>query len=357
MKQIMSLFLSTLILFCMSCNAQKNKLQDGLYADIQTNKGKITVQLEYQKTPITVANFVSLAEGKNMFVQNELKGKPFYNGLKFHRVINDFMIQGGDPEGNGTGGPGYKFKDEFTDLKHDKPGILSMANSGPGTNGSQFFITHKETPWLNGKHTVFGHVVQGMDVVNAIEKDDTIEKITIVRVGKEAKKFDAATIFNSYFEDQKKEAEIAAKKIEQKKSYLDEKKKSAFRSETGLEFVITEKGTGKKPEDGAHIGIMYAGYLENGVLFDSNIIEVAKEYNVYDQERERMNGYAPLLLEYNIPGKVIPGFSEGIAKMNIGDKAIIFIPSYLAYGENGAGNVIPPNANIIFELELLEQPQ
>lgn len=193
---ILSLFILTIGSMTAQTDVTKD-LPDGLYANMQTSKGDILLYLEFQKTPLTVANFVGLSEGT---IENKAKplGTPYYDGLKFHRVIADFMIQGGDPSGNGSGGPGYKFKDEFhSDLKHDTAGILSMANAGPFTNGSQFFITHKETAWLDGKYAVFGHVVSGQDVVNAIQQGDTINHIEIIRKGKEAKKFDAAATFNA----------------------------------------------------------------------------------------------------------------------------------------------------------------
>ena len=178
-------------------NNEKEKMdyKKGLFAEMKTNKGEILIYLEMDKTPMTVANFVGLAEGD---IENNAKpaGEPYYDGITFHRVIADFMIQGGDPQGSGMGGPGYKFRDEFhPTLKHDKPGILSMANAGPGTNGSQFFITHKATPWLDGRHSVFGHVIEGQDVVDAIQQGDVIEHIKIVRKGKEVRQFDAAQIF------------------------------------------------------------------------------------------------------------------------------------------------------------------
>jgi len=204
MNRMTSLFLSFFALL-FSCNSEYDKLPDGLYAELETSKGKILLQLEYEKVPVTVANFVSLAEGKNPMVSEKFSGKPFYDGLKFHRVIADFMIQGGDPDGNGSGGPGYKFKDEFLpELKMDKPGILAMANAGPGTNGSQFFITHKETNYLNNRHTVFGHVVTGQEVVNKIAQDDQIIKVTIIRRGSKAKKYDAPKLYKDHFEDEAK---------------------------------------------------------------------------------------------------------------------------------------------------------
>lgn len=355
---------------------------EGIFAEFETTKGKIVLVLEYKKTPITVANFISLVEGTNTFVTDEkLKGKPYYNGLKFHRVIKDFMIQGGDPAGNGSGGSGYSFKDEFVaDLKHDKGGILSMANSGPATNSSQFFITHKETPWLDGKHTIFGHVVKGMEVVNAIVQDDVIMKISVSRVGVEAKKFDAPKVFSDYYsnkaqDDAKQNAALTEAKAKQAiadaeaKKVYDEKygsvktakvaelavvRTTATKSETGLEYTIIKRGAGVKPPDGANVYIHYAGYLEDGSLFDSSYEEVNKIYGKFDQNRASQNGYQPFPFQYGKKEGLIPGFIEGLNALSFGDKAIVFIPSKLGYGERGAGNVIPPNANIIFEMELLK---
>lgn len=353
----------------------------GIFAEMETSKGKISIQLEYKKTPVTAANFISLAEGTNASVTDvKLKGKPFYNGLKFHRVIADFMIQGGDPAGNGSGGPGYAFKDEFTDAKFDKAGILAMANSGPKTNGSQFFITHKETLWLTGKHTIFGQVIKGQDIVNAIKQDDIINKITIIRKGADAKKFDATKIFADYMaskpgddakdavtaaENQKKQAELEAQKkaeylktyapiVIAKAKYLSEIKSKALETATGLKYKITQTGTEKKPADGTNVYINYAGYLEDGSLFDSSIESVNKEFGKYDENRAKQNGYQPFPFPYGKKEGLIPGFLEGLSLLHFGDKALIFIPAKLGYGEKGAGNVIPPNANIIFEIEMLE---
>jgi cyclophilin family peptidyl-prolyl cis-trans isomerase len=352
-----------------SCKEEeKNNLPDGLYAKIVTNKGNIILKLDYEKTPITVANFVTLAEGKNEFITNEnLKDRPFYDGLKFHRVIPEFMIQGGDPLGTGSGDTGYKFKDEITDMRFDKGGVLAMANSGPATNSSQFFITHLETPWLDGKHTIFGHVVEnGMEVVNQIVLDDIIKSITIIRNGEAAKKFDAVKVFSDYFaveaENQKNKLAIEAAANAKYKVVMDQKvvalealKAKSIKTPSGLQYTITQKSGGKKPSNGVNVYIRYAGFLENGLLFDTSIEEVAKTFGKYDEVRASQQAYQPLLFQAGQKEGMIAGFIEGVEKLSFGDRATIFIPSKLAYGEAGAGGVIPPNANIIFEVELLEK--
>jgi peptidyl-prolyl cis-trans isomerase A (cyclophilin A) len=312
----------------------KKTVEDVIIAEIYTNKGKIALQLEFQKTPVTVANFITLAEGTNTFVTNDRKGKPYYDGLKFHRVIANFMIQGGCPLGNGSGDPGYKFKDEFDpSLKHDKPGIFSMANSGPATNGSQFFITHKDTEWLNNKHSVFGHVIEGQKVVDAIVQDDVITKVLIVRKGKLAKKFDAVKVFSEYMNNKGNEE----KKLEAEKSAAKEKAtvefKNASTTESGLKYIVLNQGTGEKPTATSNVKVHYTGYLLDGKVFDSSV-----------QRGE------PISFGLN---QVIKGWTEGVQLMSVGSKYKFLIPSNLAYGERGAGGVIPPNADLIFEIELL----
>lgn len=360
MKKMTSLLLSVVALIS-SCTSQKNDLPDGLYADLKTTKGNIIIELEYEKAPVTVANFVSLAEGTNPFVDKEYKGKPYYNGLVFHRVESDFVIQGGDPTGTGAGGPGYVFKDEFDEtLSHDKAGTLSMANSGPFTNGSQFFITHKPTQFLDNRHSVFGYTIKGMDVVNAIEKGDKIETVKIIRVGKAAKKFDAAKVFKKYFEEDSKAKKDKEEKLAQTQKDAAERfatlKQEATKTDSGLSFVITNKDDNrKKPNIGEEVLIHYSGFFENGMLFDSSVIEVAKDYDMVNPQREAYNQYTPIPFKYGVKTGLIPGFIEGIEQMKIGDKATIFIPSHLAYGEAGAGGVIPPNTDLIFELELVDQ--
>ena len=355
-----------------SCKEENSDLADGLYAKIETNKGEIIVALDYLKAPLTVANFVSLAEGQNDFVTNKnLKGRPFYDGLRFHRVIKDFMIQTGDPMGTGSGDAGYKFKDEFSDLRFDNGGVLAMANNGPSTNSSQFFITHVATPWLDGKHTIFGHVVgNGMDVVNLIDQNDLMKKVTIIRKGEASKKFNDVKVFYDYFsieaDKQLKQAEMEeqGKKeyeekygevIQDKISYFEALKSKASKTSTGLKYVITKKGEGKKPSAGTALSIAYAGFLKDGTLFDTSIEDVAKTFGKHDQQRAAQGGYEPIPFQAGKKDGMIPGFIEGLEQMSFGDKAILFIPSHLAYGAGGAGNVIPPYSDIIFEVELLEK--
>jgi len=314
-------------------NDNKSNLEDGMYAKINTTKGEILIQLEYEKTPLTVANFVALAEGTMENKKKDL-GTPYYDGLKFHRVIADFMVQGGCPEGSGMGDPGYKFADEFhPELKHDKGGILSMANSGPATNGSQFFITHKETPWLDGKHTVFGHVVEGMDVVNSIAQDDVMNSVKIIREGESAKSFDAPAIFKSAQADiEKANAEKAIKAAEAAKKLTE----GATFTASGLAYFMIKEGEGEQATAGKTVSVHYTGKLTDGTKFDSS----------HDRN-------APIEFPLG-EGRVIPGWDEGIALLKVGGKATFVIPPHLAYGARGAGGVIPPNATLIFEVELMQ---
>jgi len=312
-----------------------SNLQDGLYAVISTDKGDIVLSLEYKKAPMTVMNFVGLAEG----VLNLKKpNKPFYDGLTFHRVIPNFMIQGGCPIGNGTGGPGYRFPDEFDDsLRHDGPGVLSMANAGPGTNGSQFFITHVETPWLNGKHTVFGHVVSGQDVVNAIKNGDKMNTVHIVRVGDDAKAFVCSKQkFSDLVEDVERKA-MRKEEEERKKlsEELNNRYPDAISTPSGLKYVVLKQGDeGKSPKMGQSVLVHYQGTLVNGKVFDSSLLRGQP-------------------VSFKV-GEVIEGWNEALVTMTKGEKRTLIIPPELGYGVTGFPGIIPPNATLIFDIELLD---
>jgi peptidyl-prolyl cis-trans isomerase A (cyclophilin A) len=307
-------------------------MQDGIYAKFNTSKGAITVKLTHDKTPGTVGNLVALAEGS---LENNVKpqGTPYYNGLKFHRVIPDFMIQGGCPLGTGTGDGGYKFDDEFhPDLTHNGPGVLSMANAGPGTNGTQFFITHIATPWLDNKHTVFGHVVEGQDVVDAIAQGDTLDTLEIVRVGASAEAWNAVEAFRTF--EGSREKRLAEAKAAQTDA-LDQVSAGFSETASGLRYQIIQKGTGAKAEKGQQVSVHYQGALIDGTVFDSS----------YKRKE-------PIEFQLGI-GQVISGWDEGLQLLNVGDKARFVIPSDLAYGSAGAGGVIPPDAILVFDVELV----
>lgn len=308
-------------------------MQDGIYAKFNTTKGTILIQLTADKTPGTVGNFVALAEG-NLENTAKPQGQAYYDGLSFHRVIPDFMIQGGCPLGTGTGDPGYKFDDEFhVDLKHDGPGVLSMANAGPGTNGSQFFITHVATPWLDNKHTVFGTVVEGQEVVDAIAQGDKIDSLEIVRVGEDAQNWNAIEAFRTF--EGARAKRIAEQKEAQEKE-LEELAAGFQKTESGLRYQIIQKGEGAQAQAGQQVSVHYEGSLADGQVFDSS----------YKRNQ-------PIDFQVGV-GQVIPGWDEGIQLLHIGDKARFVIPSDLGYGAAGAGGVIPPNATLIFVVELLD---
>lgn len=335
-------------------------LEKGIYANISTNKGDIFLELHQDEAPLTVANFVGLAEGKlKVFDSIKIK-EPFYDGIVFHRVIDNFMIQGGDPTGGGNGNPGYKFWDEADNgIPHTK-GSLSMANAGPNTNGSQFFITHKATPHLNGKHTVFGQVMEGQDVVDAIDQGDTIKKIEIIRKGLKYKWFyNASKIFETEYEIKKAEVEkerlrmeklqaqnkvrlieAKAKSKEEYKTYfydlVKEMEPEAIQTESGLVYVIREEGEGELAKKGDKVSLHYHGELVYGKKFDSS----------YDRNK-------PLEFNY-LEMSLIPGFNEGVGLSKEGTKIDLYIPYYLAYGKNGRRPTIPPYSDLIFKIEVLK---
>jgi FKBP-type peptidyl-prolyl cis-trans isomerase len=330
---------------------------DGLYAEIETTNGLIVVRLEFEKAPLTVANFVGLAEGTKD--SNKPKGTKFYDGIIFHRVIPGFMIQTGDPEGNGRGGPGYRFADEFDPtLRHDGPGVLSMANAGPGTNGSQFFITVAPTPHLDNRHSVFGKVIEGQDVANAIanaprgaqdrpNQEIAMKSVKIVRVGDKAKAFKAdQEHFNKLqgSADERKAAaakEAAAKEAGQLEEVIAKLKqenpgKEVLKTASGMQYLVVKSGEGAKPAAGTTIQAHYTGKLVNGQVFDSSV------------QRGQ---------PFSFPvgaGRVIKGWDEALADMKKGEKRVLILPPDLAYGSRGAGGVIPPNATLIFEVELVD---
>jgi len=359
------------ILSIISCKQDKYPdLNDGIYAEIITNKGVILALLEYEKTPNTVANFISISQGTNNFVEDKFKNKNFYDGMLFQR--NDMVIQTGDPKGEGTG-TGYVFADEFPHTKegnfaltHDKAGILSMANSGRNTSSSQFFITLDKAPKLDGKHTIFGHVIKGIDIIKTIESDDTIIGIEIIKKGESATKFNAPAVFSKHYtvfkEKKNKEyakikekTDRALKAKKQMRNYFFNNKKLAKKYPSGLRILTTTKGTGEKPKTGSQILIDFSVFTIDGHLFSTSVLKTAEIFNQYDEMYDQDNKYRPLLQIYSDKSSLINGFKEGIQKMEYGEKAMLFIPSRLAYGEKGDGYGIPPDSDLVIEVEILDK--
>ena len=371
MKKV-KLWALLLPLLLMACKSTKYpNLKEGLYADIQTNHGDMLAELYYKATPGTVANFVSLAEGTNTYVADSLKGKRYYDGTKSHRVIKDFMLQAGDRTATGEGDPGYKFADEFVDtLRYTRKGQLGMANSGPATNGSQFFITEVATNWLNFRHTIFGQVIQGEDVISKITDEQTskedsrpknpviIKKIEIIRVGKDAQKWDAPKVFDAFMKEQNAKAQKLESQKEKNLALMAEQEAKAVAQPSGIKILKLKEGNGRKPQIGANILVNYAGFLRaTGDLFDTNIAEIARENDAYDAARaaDPQYGYIPYAWKYSPEEGLIAGFKEALLSMKVGDRVRVFIPSALAYGKQGFGNgVIPPDADLMFEIEIVD---
>ena len=383
-KVFIQLFATALLISSTGCQEQYPDLGNGVFAEFVTSKDTIIVKLFYDKVPLTVANFVGLAEGSHPLLADSLKGKPYYNGTVFHRVIDQFMIQGGDPTATGSGNPGFKFGDEFDEsLKHDKPGILSMANSGPATNGSQFFITEKPTPYLDNKHSVFGEVVKGFAVVDTISnvkvaprsnkplEDVKILELNIIRQGMSARGFDAKDTWNTEFplfeEKRLKKLEEARLKAEEDKRIADEKmeaaaqetapiledyKSKATKQASGLLVYNIVKGSGPKPRTGATVKLNYEGYFTDGKLFGSNVKSVDEKYGTYNPRKEQKGGYTGMPMKIDPAAQMIPGFKEGVLDMSVGDKTFLYLPSHLGYGEKGAGP-IKPNTDLVFIVEML----
>jgi cyclophilin family peptidyl-prolyl cis-trans isomerase len=396
-KKTLTAIVILLVLVNISCQEKYPELEDGLYAEIETSKGTMLAKLFYDKVPVTVANFVALAEGNHPMAAEQFQGKRFYDSLTFHRVMDKFMIQGGDPQGDGRGTPGYRFAADFSpELKHDKPGILSMANAGGiNTNGSQFFIT--EAPYARGNffdangnlkpcdqprvscHSVFGELVQGLDVQDSISnvevvnprarnhkpvEDVYITKVTIIRKGKDAKFFDAPKVFEeempkveetfrSIRDEAKKKAEQLAKKAKEdwlkKNETLDGRR---IDSPTGMAMIFTHESDGVKPTSAQRVNIDCAGYFEDGTLFWTTWKEVAEKNGKYDERQDKAGQYKAFTMPYNQSATLVAGFREAMLNMKVGDKARVFIPYYLGYGEAGRAPLIPARTNLVFDIEI-----
>nr|WP_321231089.1 peptidylprolyl isomerase [uncultured Psychroserpens sp.] len=401
-SKTLQLLMLCLVVTMVSCKEEYPDLEDGLYAEIVTSKDTMVAKLFYDKVPVTVANFVALAEGNHPMMTDEFKGKPYYDSLTFHRVMDKFMIQGGDHTATGSGNPGYKFTADFDPtLNHDKAGMLSMANSGGfNTNGSQFFITEVPYPSLNAYdndgelknceqrgvscHSVFGELVKGIEVQDAISNVAVdprskkplepvyILKVNIIRKGSAAKSFNAAKVFEAELpnveseikqiqEDQKAKIEQERIEIEEKtatastdtKIALDDYATKTTALASGLKKHVLKEGTSAKPKVGDSVRVYYEGYFTDGRLFDTDRIEIAKKYGMFNQRRADANAYGPTKMLVSPNAQMISGFREALASLNIGEKAFFYMPSHLAYGERG-NRGIPPNTDLTFIVEMVD---
>ena len=357
-----------------SCQDKHSDLEDGLFAEFKTTHGTMVAQLYYEKAPITVANFVALSEGNHPDVQEVFKGKPYYNGIIFHRVMDGFMIQGGDPLKTGKGGPGYQFIDEITNLKHDKAGVLSMANSGPATNGSQFFITEAPTPWLDGLHTIFGQLVKGIEIQDSISNvktgianrpitDVVINELNIIRKGEAAQLFDAPKTWGNKDKiqeklkiDEERKMELELRRMDSLAKLdiikLEDYNKKSIKQKSGLKIYVIKQGRGIKPKDGKIVKLYADGYLTNGVLFWSNNKQINEIHGKYDAEKQGRGFYDPIEVELSPDMQLIPGFKEAVYTMNVGDIIYCHIPSHLAYGSQSRG-LITPNSDLNFIIHMV----
>ena len=401
-KKIFIPFLALTLISLSSCKKPLYDLEEGVYAQFVTSKDTMVAKLFYKKAPLTVANFVALAEGKHPLVKDEFKGKKYYNGTTFHRVMDNFMIQGGDPTATGSGDPGYKFEDEFnSELRHTKPGILSMANSGPNTNGSQFFITEKATPFLDayqedgslkkcgrfpggGCHAVFGELVFGLEVQDSISnvkvdkknkplEDVVIKELNIIRIGSEAKKFKAEKVFTEELPKIKERVAAAEKEAKEKaeaaerlknekiekgaaefKPTLDDYLSKAKTKPSGLKVYRIKKGSGKKPKTGQTAMINYQGYFTDAKLLDTNVKGCEERYGDLNPMKVQRNMYAPTPMKISPDANLFAGFKEALADMRVGDETYFYFPSHLAYGESGRPPVVQPNTDLVFIIEMVD---
>jgi len=375
---------SALFLVFIACQPAKYKnLEEGLYAEIQTNKGAILVELFAENVPMTVANFVALAEGTNNRVADSLDNVKFYDGIRFHRVVDNFVIQAGDPTETGRGTAGYRFGDEFPKndegllmYTHNDAGILSMANGGPNSNGSQFFITHRAIPHLDGKHSVFGKTTINakqlanlrkeykdsldlnnaidslrMSVVNTISELDTIYTIDIIRVGNKANDFNAALIFDeklSYFANREEDRVKEEKDLETARysKYLEDRsifhtkmnEEKAIKTDSGLRILkLKSNPSGKKIVENKPVKAHFTLYTADGKKVQST--EESGQPFVFQLD----DAQRPM----------ITGFKEGVKNLREGEKVRLFIPYYIGFGEAKYGP-FPAKSDLVFEVEILE---